>query len=98
MIILNIFFVALMQPLPQCEMTFKTKFQQIICIIYSPLEYFCLFYFSFLDIPGHFDRNGFIMDTPEVQLKFYAKSNITTQALKDALTVRSYTNSLVSFK
>ena len=49
----------------------------------------------FPDIPGHFDRNGFLMDTPKIQLKFFAKSNVTAEALKDALTVRSYTNSLL---
>ena len=87
-----------MQPLPRCEMTLKPNLKGSFVLYSHPWNIFAYFIFSFLDIPGHFDRNGFIMDTPEVQLKFYAKSNITTQALKDALTVRSYTNSLVSFK
>ena len=51
--------------------------------------------FYFLDIPGHFERNGFLMDTPVIGLKFYAKVDVSEIVLIESLTIRSYKNSLV---
>ena len=52
-------------------------------------------YFYFLDIPGHFERNGFLMDTPVIGLKFYAKADVSEIVLIESLTIRSYKNSLI---
>ena len=46
------------------------------------------------DISGHFDKNGFLMDKPTFEVKFFAKSNVTSGMLTDALSIRSYKNSL----
>ena len=48
-----------------------------------------------IDIPGHFERNGFLMDTSVIRLKFYAKVDVSESSLTEALTIRSYKNSLV---
>lgn len=42
------------------------------------------------DINGHFDKNGFLMDVNEVRLKFWSKTDIDTEELRNKLTVRSY--------
>ena len=47
------------------------------------------------DISGHFDKNGFLMDKPTFEVKFFAKSNITAGMLTEYLSIRSYKNSLV---
>ena len=51
--------------------------------------------FYFIDIPGHFERNGFLMDTPMIGLKFYAKVDVSEITLIESLTIRSYKNSLI---
>ena len=55
-------------------------------------------YLCVVDIPGHFDRNGFLMDTKAVNLKFYSSKNVTSSALKQSLTIRSYKNSYLNGK
>ena len=52
-------------------------------------------YFYFIDIPGHFERNGFLMDTPVINLKFYSKADVSEIVLIESLTIRSYKNSLI---
>ena len=46
------------------------------------------------DISGHFDKNGFLMDKPTFEVRFFAKSNVTFGVLEEALSIRSYKNSL----
>ena len=46
-------------------------------------------------VPGHFSENGFVMDSAEKELQFYAKEPISAADLSNTLSMRSYKNSLV---
>jgi hypothetical protein len=43
-------------------------------------------------ISGHFPNNGFFMFSSPITIQFHANSNITTQAIKDNLTLKTLTD------
>ncbi len=43
-------------------------------------------------ISGHFPDNGFFVFSSPITIQFHTKSNITTQAIKDNLTLKTLTD------
>jgi hypothetical protein len=48
-------------------------------------------------LAGRFEKNGFLMSSPEASVKFYSKlADLTSEDVADSLNVRSYKDSLSS--